>query len=84
MTLRPEPYAGYTSDRVFDALEALSGEAPSAASRWRGSRSRGCWRRRGDGVIVGPGRAEHLAPAIEALDIPLSPADRDQLTEVFS
>ena len=30
MTLRPEPYAGYGSDRVFDALEALEREAARA------------------------------------------------------
>ena len=42
MTLRPEPYVGYASDRVFDALEALErcGRA-SAASRWPGSHSPG-------------------------------------------
>ena len=27
MTLRPEPYVGYASDRVFDALETLEREA---------------------------------------------------------
>ena len=36
------------------------------------------------GVIVGPDHADQLAAAFEALDIHLSPGDRDHLTEVFS
>jgi len=36
------------------------------------------------GIVVGPGRADHLAPALEALDVGLSPTERDRLTEVFS
>jgi aryl-alcohol dehydrogenase-like predicted oxidoreductase len=35
-------------------------------------------------VVVGPGQADHLAPAFEALEIDLSAIDRDHLTEVFS
>ena len=85
MTLRPEPYEGYRSDRVLDALEALEREAAergvsmaTLALAWALSLPELT------SVIVGPGRAEHLAPATEALEIDLSPADRDRLTEVFS
>ena len=35
-------------------------------------------------VVIGPGNAGHLEPAFEALELELSPADRDHLTEVFS
>ena len=85
MTLRPEPYAGYTSDRVFDALEELERQATAhrvsmagLALAWALSLPELT------AVVIGPGRAEHLAPAFEALEIDLSPTDRDHLTEVFS
>ena len=85
MTLRPEPYAGYSSDRVFDALEALEREAAergvsmaALALAWALAQPELT------AIVVGPGRADHLAPALEALEIDLSPTDRDHLTEVFS
>lgn len=85
MTLRPEPYEGYFSDRVFDALETLEREAAgrgtsmaALALAWALSLPELT------GVVVGPGRADHLAPALEALELDLSPAASDHLTEVFS
>jgi len=85
MTLRPGPYVGYANDRVFDALEALEREAvdrgvstAALALAWTLAQPEPT------GVVVGPGRADHLAAAFEALEIRLSPAERDQLTEVFS
>ena len=85
MTLRPEPYAGYTSDSVFDALEELERQATgrgvsmaSLALAWALSIPELT------AVVVGPGRADHLTPVFEALDIDLSPIERDNLTEVFS
>jgi aryl-alcohol dehydrogenase-like predicted oxidoreductase len=85
MTLRPEPYEGYSSDRVFDALEALEREAAergvsmaALALAWALAQPELT------GIVVGPGNAGHLAPALEALEIDLSAADRDHLTEVFS
>ena len=74
MTLRPEPYEGYSSDRVFDALEALEREAAdrgvsmaALALAWALAQPELT------GIVIGPGRADHLAPALEALDIDLSP-----------
>ena len=85
MTLRPEPYEAYHSDRVFDALEALEREAATRgvsmaalALAWLLALPEI------SAVVVGPNRAEHLAPAAEALEIELSSTDRDRLTEVFS
>jgi 1-deoxyxylulose-5-phosphate synthase len=85
MTLRPEPYEGYDSDRVFDALEALEREAAergvsmaALALAWA------LHQPELTAIVSGPGRASHLAPALEALEIELSPAERDHLTEVFS
>jgi aryl-alcohol dehydrogenase-like predicted oxidoreductase len=84
MTLRPDPYLRFQDDRVFDALEAFEERArarntsPAAlAIAWL----------LGDpnvtAVIVGPRRAEHLGPALEALDLQLSPSERDQLAALF-
>ena len=76
---------GYSSDRVFDALESSSARPPSAASRWPALAL--AWllaQPEVTAIVVGPGRADHLAPAFEALEITLSPAERDSLTEVFA
>ena len=84
MTLRPEPYAGYDSDRVFGALESLAAEAAAREVSMAGLAL--AWLLALDevtAIIVGPGRSEHLAPAVEALSISLTTADRDSLTEVF-
>jgi aryl-alcohol dehydrogenase-like predicted oxidoreductase len=34
-------------------------------------------------VVVGPRRPEHLEPPIAALDLHLSPAERDELASFF-
>jgi len=84
MTLRPDPYVHFQDDRVFDALEAFEerargrGTSPAAlAIAWL----------LGDpnvtAVVVGPRRPEQLRPALEALDLQLSPSEREQLTAVF-
>jgi aryl-alcohol dehydrogenase-like predicted oxidoreductase len=84
MTLRPDPYLHFQNDRVFDGLEAfeeLAGErgtSPAAlAIAWL----------LGDpnvtAVVVGPRRPEQLRPAIEALELQLSSAERDQLSGLF-
>jgi aryl-alcohol dehydrogenase-like predicted oxidoreductase len=85
MTLRPEPYVGYSSDRVFDALETLERSAAERGASMAGLAL--AWalaQPELTGIVVGPGKADHLAPAFEAMDITLSPTDRDELTEVFS
>ncbi len=85
MTQRPESYERYSSDRVFDALEALEREA-----RDRGVSMAGLalgWllaQPEVTAVVIGPGRAEHLASAGEALGLRLSAADVSRLTEVFA
>ena len=84
MTLRPEPYVSYDSERVWNALERLELEAAwrsvsmaALALAWALAQPELT------AIVIGPSRAEHLAPALEALDVDLSPADRDRLTEVF-
>jgi aryl-alcohol dehydrogenase-like predicted oxidoreductase len=85
MTLRPEPYEHLREDAVFDALERFEqiaadrGTTPAAlALAWLLADPRIA------GVVVGPRRPEHLRPALDALERPLSTAERDELGRVFA
>jgi aryl-alcohol dehydrogenase-like predicted oxidoreductase len=85
MTQRPEAYERYRTDRVFDALETLEAEAADRGVSMAGLAL--AWllaQPEVTGVVIGPGRAEHLAPATEALGLSLTPADVSRLTEVFA
>jgi aryl-alcohol dehydrogenase-like predicted oxidoreductase len=85
MTQRPEPYGGFLHDRTFDALEDLD-----ALSAQRGTSMAGtalAWLLADDRVgqvVTGPGRPEHLTPVREALEHPLTDAERARLEEVFN
>lgn len=84
MTQRPDPYEEYRTDRVFDALEALEAEAVDRGVSMAGLAL--AWllaQPEVTGIVVGPGRAEHLAPAVEALGLTLTTSDMSRLTEVF-
>ena len=79
MTMRPEPYLHLQEDRVFDALEAFEatarerGTTPAAlAIAWLLAHGQVT------AVVVGPRRPEHLEPALEALDLRLSPPERER------
>jgi aryl-alcohol dehydrogenase-like predicted oxidoreductase len=85
MTLRPGPYLHFQDDRVFDALEAFEerarerGTSPAALAF--------AWLLGDPNVtagVVGPRRPEHLRPALEALELRLSPPEREQLTALFA
>ena len=80
MTMRPEPYQHLLADEIYDRLERLAelGDPATLAFAWLLADPRVT------GVIVGPRRPEHLAPALAALAQPLSPAQRDELSELFS
>jgi aryl-alcohol dehydrogenase-like predicted oxidoreductase len=84
MTQRPEPYAEYVRDDVFDAVETLGRQAAE-----RGVSSAGlaiAWALsvpETTAVVVGPNRVEHLAPVTEAIGIALSLAERDELGALF-
>jgi aryl-alcohol dehydrogenase-like predicted oxidoreductase len=84
MTLRPEPYERFRTDRTFDALEAFA-----AAARERGVDTAAlalAWLLADDrvtSVIVGPRRPEHLEPVRVALELALTPAERDELAGSF-
>jgi aryl-alcohol dehydrogenase-like predicted oxidoreductase len=84
MTLRPEPYEHLDDERVFQGLDALAKEA-----RRRGTDSATlalAWLladQRVTSVVLGPRRPEHLEPAVRALELGLSAAERDGLSELF-
>jgi aryl-alcohol dehydrogenase-like predicted oxidoreductase len=86
MTMRPEPYAHFVED---DAVwRALDGLAAAAAKRGMSQAALAIAWLLGDprvtGVIVGPRRAEHLEPALVALEQPLTAAERDDLSRLFT
>jgi len=84
MTMRPEAYEHLRDGRVFDGLETLEAYAhdrgttmTALALAWALSHPNVT------GIVVGPRRPEHLLPALEALALDLSPAERDKLVELF-
>ena len=85
MTLRPEPYRHLQDGQVYDALEAFEAIArerettPAAlAIAWL----------LGDphvtAVVIGPRRPEQLRPALDALELDLSPPEHEQLASLFA
>jgi aryl-alcohol dehydrogenase-like predicted oxidoreductase len=85
MTQRPEPYARFVRDGVFDALETLErmaaergGSMASLALAWLLGEPRLT------AVVVGPTRPQHLEPVREALAHPLDAATRDELSRMFA
>jgi aryl-alcohol dehydrogenase-like predicted oxidoreductase len=84
MTLRPEPYAHLLDDGVFDGLEAFEaaaaerGTSPAAlAIAWLLAHPQVT------AVVIGPRRPEQLLPALEALELRLSPPEHEQLAMMF-
>jgi aryl-alcohol dehydrogenase-like predicted oxidoreductase len=78
MTMRPGPYEHLRDDRVYDALEELERRRDPAtlALGWLLADER-------VSVVLGPRRAEHLKPALAALDAPLSAVEREALADEF-
>jgi aryl-alcohol dehydrogenase-like predicted oxidoreductase len=85
MTQRPEPYQGFRTGRVFDALTRLQ-----QLARARGISMAGlalAWLladERVTQVVLGPGRPGHLAPVREALEHPLTAQERAETERVFA
>ena len=84
MTLRPGPYEHLRRAEVFDALEALETEAgergtttATLALAWLIGQAQVT------AIVVGPRRPEHLEPALAALQLDLSPTDRDRIGAFF-
>ena len=68
------------------ALDALAAEAARARRVDGRARARlGARRiRTSTAVVVGPSRPEHLEPVLAALDVPLSPGERDRIGSFFA
>jgi aryl-alcohol dehydrogenase-like predicted oxidoreductase len=85
MTQRPDPYVGIVTEKTFDALDVLAAFAQAREISMAGAAI--AWLLadpRITQVVVGPGRPEQLAPVAEALQHPLSEAERDALTVAFA
>jgi aryl-alcohol dehydrogenase-like predicted oxidoreductase len=85
MTLRPEPYRHLDDGRVYDAIEALEDrarergtDAAALAIGWLLSHPHVT------AVVTGPRRPEQLRPALQALELDLSPPEHEQLADVFA
>jgi aryl-alcohol dehydrogenase-like predicted oxidoreductase len=84
MTLRPEPYRHLDDDGVYDGLDRFEEasaqrgvDMPTLAFAWLLSDPHVA------AVVVGPRRPAHLEPALAALDLHLSAAERDELASLF-
>jgi aryl-alcohol dehydrogenase-like predicted oxidoreductase len=84
MTQRPDGYRRYEDDAVFDALEAFEREALGRGVSMAGLAL--AWALgfpEVTAVVVGPTRAEHLAPVREALELELSAGGHAHLGGLF-
>src|SRR3984885_11711680 len=84
MTQRPEPYAELASEATFaklDVLEQFARERgvsmAAVALAWLLGDERIAQ------IVIGPGRPEHLQPVADAIEQPLSMAERARLGEAF-
>ena len=84
MATRPEPYLHLDDEAVYRGLDLFAAAAaergvdmPTLALAWLLTDPRVT------AVVVGPRRPEHLEPARAALDLELTPAERDELASLF-
>ena len=85
MTQRPEPYAGFATDRTFEALARLQAVATGRGTSMAGLAL--AWLladERVAQVVIGPGRPEHLAPVAEALEQPVTRQERATIAEAVA
>jgi len=84
MTTRPEPYLHLDNEAVYSSLDQLAAAAsergvdmPTLALAWLFADVRIA------AVVLGPRRPEHLEPGRAALDLGLTPSQRDELASLF-
>jgi aryl-alcohol dehydrogenase-like predicted oxidoreductase len=80
MTQRPEPYRALVTDRIFAALGRLQSMAADRRMSVAGLAL--AWLladERVTQIVIGPGRPEHLAPASEAINHPLTAQERAEI-----
>jgi aryl-alcohol dehydrogenase-like predicted oxidoreductase len=80
MTLRPEPYLHLEDERVHRGIGRLHerSDGTALAIAWVLSHPHIA------GVVVGPRRPEHIDPALAALELDLSPSERDEIASFFA
>lgn len=80
MTLRPGPYRHLDDERVYRGLDRLSEKGDSAAWAlgWALAHPQVT------GIVIGPRRPEHLQPALAALELDISPRERDGIASFFA
>ncbi|MGZ4175950.1 MAG: aldo/keto reductase [Solirubrobacteraceae bacterium] len=84
MTQRPEPYEALATNETFDRLEWLERFSVERGTSMAGTAL--AWLladERITQVVVGPGRPEHLEPIREAIERPLTPDERQLVTDAF-
>ena len=85
MTQRPGPYERLRTDAVFDALESFEAAATDRGMSPAGLALAWCLSHPDlTAVVVGPRCPEHLDPVREALERPLSAAERDDVAGLFA
>jgi aryl-alcohol dehydrogenase-like predicted oxidoreductase len=80
LALRPEPYAALLGEPTFRAIDALRAEAAERGVSMAALAL--AWVHRHPQVtsaLIGPRSPEQLAPAIESLQVALTPEDRDRI-----
>jgi len=85
MTQRPDSYVGFVDERVFAGLDGLRAaeaderrvDLPTMSLAWVLANPDVA------GLVCGPTRPEHLAPAFAALDVALNAGDRARLGSLF-
>jgi len=84
MGLRPEPYQKLINQNVFDGLAKFKAEADKRSVSMGGLAI--AWLLSNPLItapIIGPRKAAHFQPVTEALEVNLTPAERDELTALF-
>jgi len=85
MTMRPEPYAQLDSDDVYRSLDALEAAAADHDVSMAGLALGWLLAHPGVGsIVVGPRTPAHLTPVREALELELTPEERDAVGSLFS
>ena len=77
LATRPGPYAALATESTLAAVAALGADAAALALAWLLADERVTT------IVLGPRRPEHLEPARRALELGLTPAERDELTALF-
>ena len=78
LATRPGPYAELATPSALRAVDGLGADAAALALAWLVADPRVTW------VVVGPRRPEHLRPVRRALELELSPAERERLGALFA